>query len=94
MPVVVYRDPLFLRHDPGAGHPENARRLEAVYASLDAKPLEGVRAATPRDATEAEILRLHDARHVERVMRTAGQAHVQGRPLFINPERPVLVVKL
>ena len=80
MPTFVYRDPLFLRHDPGPGHPENARRLEAVYESLDAAPVAGVETRAPRAATAVEVERIHAFQHLERVMRTADRPHVRLDP--------------
>ncbi len=77
MPTLVYRDPVFLRHDPGQGHPENARRLEAVYESLDAQPVPGTEVRAPRLATAVEVERIHSFEHLERVMRTADRPHVR-----------------
>ena len=45
-PVYVY-DPVYLEHDTG-GHPENARRLQAIISDLD---LEGHQAATERNSS-------------------------------------------
>jgi len=78
--TLVYRDPLFLRHDPGRGHPENARRLQAVYDSLDASPVAGAKTVAPRAATEAEIGRVHRAAYRQEIASTAGRPHVQLDP--------------
>lgn len=80
MPTLVYRDPIFLRHDPGPGHPESARRLQAVCDDLDARPLPGVETRAPRAATTAEVTRLHDPAYLELVRRTADRAHTQLDP--------------
>jgi acetoin utilization deacetylase AcuC-like enzyme len=76
-PTAVYRDTTFLLHDPGAAHVESPRRLEAIYASLDAEPVPGCTTLAPRAATAEEIRRVHDAAYVERLSRTAGAAHTR-----------------
>jgi len=72
--TLLLRDDLFLRHDPGPGHPENAARLAATLADLDAHPLPGVQVGRPaRDATRAELLAVHTAAHVRRLEECAGR---------------------
>jgi acetoin utilization deacetylase AcuC-like enzyme len=50
-------DPLFFRHDTGAGHPERAARLAAVLRGAAGLPLVDV---APRDATTSELEAVHD----------------------------------
>lgn len=76
MTTVVYRDPTFLDHDPGEAHPENARRLAAVYESLDLRPVAGTRYEEPRRARWTEIERVHHRAYVEKVARTEGLGRV------------------
>ncbi len=72
--ALLVRDPLFLRHDPGPGHPENAGRLAATLADLDAHPPAGVTAVpADRDARRAELLAVHSEAHVALVQSTAGR---------------------
>jgi acetoin utilization deacetylase AcuC-like enzyme len=67
-------DDRMLAHDPGAGHPERPDRLRVLHDRWrDARGLTRIGA---RPATEAEIARVHDSRHVERVAATAGRARV------------------
>jgi len=77
MDTLVLRDDAFLDHDPGPGHPENAARLAAVLADLDARPVPGTRTASPRAATRAELERVHTSGHVDVVAATEGQVAVQ-----------------
>ena len=35
--TAVYRDDLFLEHQPGYGHPESSDRLRVIYDELDKK---------------------------------------------------------
>jgi acetoin utilization deacetylase AcuC-like enzyme len=72
--LFVGADPRFADHDPGRGHPERPARLEAVHAGLDQAARElGVAGdelltpLPPRDATTAEIARVHTPGHVERL---------------------------
>ncbi len=65
-PGYVY-DPVYLTHDTG-GHPENARRLEAVMSDLDWKGIrQQLRAIPARPATLDELTTVHWAEYVSRV---------------------------
>ncbi|MHC5009793.1 MAG: histone deacetylase family protein [Planctomycetota bacterium] len=77
MTTVILRDDRCLAHDPGPGHPENARRLRAVYEDLDARPILGTTTAAPRVALRAEIERVHDGGHFDRIAGTAGVPRVR-----------------
>ncbi len=80
MHTLILRDDVFLGHDPGAGHPENAGRLAATYRSLDQAPVAGTQTRAPRCATHAELERIHTAEHVDRVARTADRARCRLDP--------------
>ncbi len=69
--VWVVRHEAFLAHDTGPGHPESARRLAAVEASLDAAPVPGTTGVPSRPARLAEVGRVHRPEYVERVRRAA-----------------------
>ncbi len=78
--LFVGADPCFAAHDPGRGHPERPARLEAVHAGMAqaARDLGGdpdalFASLPPRDATAAEIARVHTLRHVERLEALAGR---------------------
>jgi acetoin utilization deacetylase AcuC-like enzyme len=49
MAVAVYSHPDCALHDPGPGHPEAPRRIEAVLAALAAVPAAELRTAPPAD---------------------------------------------
>jgi acetoin utilization deacetylase AcuC-like enzyme len=72
MPAVGYvYDPLYLTHDV-AGHPEGASRLRAIKTHLDeSRTLEAMSPIGARDATESDLLLVHDAALIERIRRTA-----------------------
>ena len=65
--IVVYDD-LYTEHLRGIGHPESPDRVAAVAAHLAAAGLFADRAPA-RDATDAELERVHPHAYIERVKR-------------------------
>jgi acetoin utilization deacetylase AcuC-like enzyme len=64
--VLVEMHPACDCHDPGRGHPERPGRLDAVRRGLEEAEAAGmVEIVTPRDATRAEITRVHDPARVD-----------------------------
>lgn len=37
--TAIFRDPLFMEHDPGYGHPESSQRLQVIHNELDKKEI-------------------------------------------------------
>ncbi|NII71867.1 acetoin utilization deacetylase AcuC-like enzyme [Dyella sp. SG562] len=67
----LYTHPACLQHDPGEGHPESPSRLRAVLRALDHDRYAGLdRIEAPR-ATREQLLRVHAAEHVERILAIA-----------------------
>ena len=66
-------DPAYLQHLAGPMHPESPGRLRAIHQVLQAAPISGVQRAQPRRATREELLRVHEAAHVDRVLSLSGQ---------------------
>ena len=66
-------DPAYLQHVAGPMHPESPGRLRAIHQVLSAAPVAGVEQARPRRATREELLRVHEALHVDRVLALAGK---------------------
>jgi acetoin utilization deacetylase AcuC-like enzyme len=58
-PTLLLTDPLFLKHEPGPGHPESPARLRSVLSVLERAPVGGTRVGQPRPATEAELAAIH-----------------------------------
>src|SRR5690242_15263048 len=65
-------DDRMLAHDPGRGHPERPDRLRVLLDRW--RDAAGFARVGARLATEDELARVHDPRHVERVAATAGEA--------------------
>jgi acetoin utilization deacetylase AcuC-like enzyme len=64
-------DPLYLQHDV-AGHPEGAGRLRAIMGHLEESgTLSKMSAVGPRDATEDDLLLVHDSALIARVRQTS-----------------------
>ncbi len=67
-PTGLLLDSCFEKHDTGKVHPERPARLEAIRSGLEAAGLIDRCAPLPiRDATDEEILAVHDASYVERL---------------------------
>ncbi|MBI3653820.1 MAG: histone deacetylase [Acidobacteria bacterium] len=60
MTTALIYDPLFLRHETGF-HPENAERLQAIYAALEAdyELQSRVKNLLPTSASDEDLLRCH-----------------------------------
>ncbi|WP_266168560.1 histone deacetylase family protein [Dyella subtropica] len=67
----LYTHPSCLQHDPGPGHAESPARLRAVLQALDHDRFAAIdRIEAPR-ATREQLLRVHDADYVDRILATA-----------------------
>ena len=64
----VFYDPTTLKHEPGANHPERPQRMMAVLESVRAlEKLGRVSVATPRPASEDDILSVHTLPYMSKV---------------------------
>lgn len=78
--TLLYEHPLSLKHDPGAGHPERAARLEAIRVALAASPLPNLERRTPAEATIAQLERVHSPAYVAKLLA------LRGRRARLDPE--------
>ncbi len=74
--TAIYRDDLFLSHDPGSGHPESAARLQVIYDTLDGLS-SSISLIYPQfDPAHQDVIKLnHSSGLVRQVAATAGQSH-------------------
>ena len=74
--TAVYRDDLFLSHDPGSSHPESPRRLQVIFDELDKEKI-GSHFIYPRfDPASLHIIEgNHSPELVKQVAATAGKSH-------------------
>jgi len=70
--VAFYDDPVFREHDSGPGHPERPERLRAVAAAAQSLR-KRLLFSKPREATPAELERVHTPEHVARMAATDGK---------------------
>jgi acetoin utilization deacetylase AcuC-like enzyme len=64
----VFSDPVMLRHEPPADHPESPKRLDAVLGTVRRLERDGqVSLVTPRPATDDDLLLVHTSDYVKKV---------------------------
>lgn len=77
----VVTDPLYIKHDPGMGHPESPDRLRAIYSLIEEEGiLKKCTAVAPRPATEEEICRVHAQEYYRRI------TECDGRSVMLDPD--------
>jgi len=84
--TAVVEDSRFQDHRSPPGHPECPERLDAVRAAIDARRGR-IRALSPREASDEEILRVHARDHLAAVADAARRAPVHLDPdTYVSPE--------
>ncbi len=74
MNLSIVRDPLYLQHSGGPGHPERPERLQAINALLETFPLrDRIEDVAARPARLEELLRVHEEGYIRRIAGTQGQ---------------------
>lgn len=74
--TAVYRDALFLQHQPGDDHPESPERLRVIYDALDQGKLSGCYICPEFGPVSAEMLQLnHSSSLLKKVAATQGREH-------------------
>ena len=85
MPTLLVTHPAFLRHEPGAAHPERPARMRAIDEALGAPDFAGLRRedAPLRPDAEAQIRLAHSAAHLDWVRAARDSAAL---PLRLDPD--------
>lgn len=83
--TLLLTDPLFLEHDPGAGHPESPSRLECIVADLQQRPVAGTTWATPRPAVEAELVAVHQPQYLTSLAALSGRRALLDEDTMVSP---------
>lgn len=84
--MVLFFTPRVLDHVTPAGHPESPERGEVMRAAaLRAADL-GVHVRVPREATDEEILRVHDVNHLADLEARRGRATAIDADTFTSPD--------
>ncbi len=71
MLLQLYSHSACLQHDPGPGHAERPARLRAVLHALDHDRYRAIDHIEAPRATREQLLRVHDADYVERILTSA-----------------------
>ena len=88
-------DPLYLRHDTGAGHPERPGRLLAVEDRLSEEPwFASLLRLSPREADVETLSLVHDPAYIALVRREveAGRRQLSTGDTVISPESYAVAV--
>lgn len=85
--LALVDDPLFSRHAADVPHPERPERLDAARAALARADLTLTRVELPaRDATDAELVRVHTPGYVEALGHAAGKRGYFDADTFYGPD--------
>jgi len=72
--TAIFRDPLFIDHDPGFDHPESPERLKVIYEVLDREELKSCFLYPEFSSAPHKIIGLnHNSALMNRVAETAGK---------------------
>jgi acetoin utilization deacetylase AcuC-like enzyme len=83
--VLLVDSPVFGDHTPLAYHPERPERLTAARAALASSGL-SFRPVQPRPASEAELLRVHDASYLARLAEASGRSGNLDADTYVSPK--------
>jgi acetoin utilization deacetylase AcuC-like enzyme len=84
--MILISSPRFQEHTTPPGHPERPERAEVFDQVASAWRDRGGRVIEPRPATREELLRVHDAAHVDAMAATSGRAVMLDADTFTSPE--------
>ena len=84
--MLLISSPRFQEHTTPPGHPERPERAEVFDQVAAAWRERGGRVVEPRAATREELLRVHDAAHVDAMEATSGRAVMLDADTFTSPE--------
>jgi len=77
----IVKHPIYLEHKTEIFHPESPQRLQSIYSMLETKDFgEKLVEVPPRFATLDELLLVHDAHYIDRVLDTAEKPRVRFDP--------------
>jgi acetoin utilization deacetylase AcuC-like enzyme len=86
MSLVVVTSNRFADHITPPGHPERVERAEAMEVATAGWRAGGGQIVEPRPATDADLLRVHDAAYVESIRAMRGRASMLDADTFLSPD--------
>src|SRR6187431_79238 len=84
--MILISSPRFQEHTTPPGHPERPERAEVFDQVASAWRDSGGTVIEPRAATREELLRVHDADHVDTIEAANGKAVMLDADTFTSPE--------
>jgi acetoin utilization deacetylase AcuC-like enzyme len=81
--MLLLTHPACLRHENGPHHPECPDRLRAVMQALEAQEFSTLVRAEAPEATREQLLRVHPATHVDRIL---GTRPAEGSRIQLDPD--------
>lgn len=72
--TAIFKDDLFLEHNPGFGHPESPDRLTTIYTALSELNSKNYIFPSIKSASHDQLAKNHTEAHIARVAATAGKS--------------------
>jgi acetoin utilization deacetylase AcuC-like enzyme len=86
MSLVVITSDRFADHVTPPGHPERVERAEVMQVATAKWEKGGGKVIAPRAATDEDLLRIHDAEHIESIRKLRGRPSMLDADTFISPQ--------
>ena len=86
MSLILVHSDRFAEHQTPPGHPERPERAEVMDAVAGRWRARGVEIVAPREATKAQLARVHDVEYLRRISETAGRAMALDSDTYTSPE--------
>ena len=86
MSLSIFITDRFADHLTPPGHPERSERFEVMQVVAAEFRKRGGHVASPRPATDEEIVRIHDAEYLSMIRETAGRAVALDPDTFTSPD--------
>lgn len=86
MPLTIVTSDRFADHLTPPGHPERVERAEAMQVVAARARMAGRRLVEPREATDTDLLAVHDAELLATIARARGRTAMLDPDTFMSPE--------
>ena len=86
VPVLLIHSDRFAEHQTPPGHPERPERAEVMDAVAERWRMRGIEIVAPREATRAQLSRVHDGEYLRQISETAGRATALDPDTYTSPE--------
>src|SRR5207237_4883097 len=86
MSLILIHTERFAEHQTPPGHPERPERADVLDAIAARWRERGTEVTPPREASQEQLLRVHDAEYVRRISETSGRATALDPDTYTSPE--------